>query len=163
MTYIHLGKIVNTHGIKGELRIKSTFKYKEKAFIPNNIIYLGNNYEKHIITSYRKHKEYDMITLDDINNINDVLQYKNMNVYIKDTELKLNENEYLDSNLIDLEAIIGEYTGKIKAIKNISATYQCLVIEINHKEILYPYKKELIIKIDFIRKKIYLKYIEGLI
>ena len=30
--FIYLGKIVNTHGIKGELRIISNFKYKEKAF-----------------------------------------------------------------------------------------------------------------------------------
>ena len=29
---IYLGKYVNTHGIKGEIRIKSNFKYKDKAF-----------------------------------------------------------------------------------------------------------------------------------
>ena len=29
MEYIYLGKIVNTHGIKGEIRILSDFRYKE--------------------------------------------------------------------------------------------------------------------------------------
>ena len=31
MKYINIGKIVNTHGIKGELRLLSDFKYKDKA------------------------------------------------------------------------------------------------------------------------------------
>ena len=29
--YIYIGKIVNTHGIKGELRLLSDFKYKNKS------------------------------------------------------------------------------------------------------------------------------------
>ena len=32
MKFINIGKIVNTHGIKGELRILSDFKYKDKVF-----------------------------------------------------------------------------------------------------------------------------------
>ena len=36
MKKIYVGKIVNTHGIKGELRILSDFDYKEKVFQVNN-------------------------------------------------------------------------------------------------------------------------------
>ena len=32
MKFINIGKIVNTHGIKGELRILSKFRYKDKVF-----------------------------------------------------------------------------------------------------------------------------------
>ena len=32
MDKIYIGKIVNTHGIKGEVRILSDFLYKDKAF-----------------------------------------------------------------------------------------------------------------------------------
>ena len=32
MDYIYIGKIVNTHGIKGEVRILSDFKYKDRIF-----------------------------------------------------------------------------------------------------------------------------------
>ena len=32
MKYIYVGKIVNTHGIKGELRILSDSKYKRLPF-----------------------------------------------------------------------------------------------------------------------------------
>ena len=30
---VYVGEIVNTHGIKGELRIVSDFKYKESVFV----------------------------------------------------------------------------------------------------------------------------------
>ena len=32
MEKVYLGKVTATHGIKGELKIKSNFTYKEKAF-----------------------------------------------------------------------------------------------------------------------------------
>ena len=32
MKYVLIGKIVNTHGLKGEVRILSSFKYKDKVF-----------------------------------------------------------------------------------------------------------------------------------
>ena len=41
MEYIVIGKIVNTHGIKGEVRLLSNFKYKEKVFVPKFTIYIG--------------------------------------------------------------------------------------------------------------------------
>ena len=39
---IYVGKIVNTHGIKGELRILSNFKYKNEIFKINNFLYIDN-------------------------------------------------------------------------------------------------------------------------
>ena len=41
MNYIYIGKIVNTHGLKGEIRILSDFEFKDKVFVPNMKIYIG--------------------------------------------------------------------------------------------------------------------------
>lgn len=82
MKYIYIGKVSNTHGIKGEIRILSNFLKKDLVFKKDNVLYFGNNKEKEIINTYRKHKEYDMVTLNGINNINEVLKYKGLNVYI---------------------------------------------------------------------------------
>ena len=54
MNYINVGKIVNTHGIKGELRILSKFKFKNKVFKKDMIIYIGNNKDKEVINYYNK-------------------------------------------------------------------------------------------------------------
>ena len=53
----------------------------------------------YIIKSYRVHKDYDMITLDGINSINDIPFPKNTKVYI-DRDKYLSKKDYLDSDLI---------------------------------------------------------------
>ena len=50
--YIYIGKIVNTHGIKGELRLLSDFKYKDKVFLENRKIYISEDYICETINTY---------------------------------------------------------------------------------------------------------------
>ena len=69
MDKVYIGKIVNTHGIKGEIRIISDFLYKEKAFKVGTDIYIDE--QKYLIHSYRRHKNFDMITLDGFDDINE--------------------------------------------------------------------------------------------
>ena len=45
MSYIYIGKIVNTHGIKGELRILSAISEKDKIFKTGMRFYLGKEKE----------------------------------------------------------------------------------------------------------------------
>ena len=78
MEYIYIGKIVNTHGIKGEVRILSKFKYKSRVLKKYFKVYIGPSKEEQIINSYRPHKQFDMITLEGITNINEVLKYKGL-------------------------------------------------------------------------------------
>ena len=65
MNLIYIGKLVNTHGLKGEVRIISDFKYKNDVFKVNNNVYIND--VKYTINSYRSHKMFDMVTLSDIN------------------------------------------------------------------------------------------------
>ena len=41
MELVRIGKIVNTHGIKGELRILSDFEFKDKVFKKGVKVYVG--------------------------------------------------------------------------------------------------------------------------
>ena len=50
---VYLGKIVSTHGIKGELRIISDFEYKDKAFKVGTHLIIDD--EPYLIKIYRKH------------------------------------------------------------------------------------------------------------
>ncbi|NYA65807.1 ribosome maturation factor RimM, partial [Lactobacillus salivarius] len=43
MNYYEVGKIVNTHGIKGELKIISKTDFPEDRFKPGNILYIRDN------------------------------------------------------------------------------------------------------------------------
>ena len=56
MTNICVGKIVNTFGIKGELKLASEFDMPERVFTPGNMIIINN--VNHQITNARFHKEH---------------------------------------------------------------------------------------------------------
>lgn len=161
MKYICIGKIVNTHGIKGEVRLLSDFKYKKQVFKPNFKIYIGQNKEEQIIKTYRVHKIFDMITLIGIDNINDVLKYKTKKVYINKDDLNI--DGYLNEDLIGLKVYqnkkdIGTIVDIMKNNKD-----GILVIKNETKTNLVPNLPEFIEKVDLENKKMQIKYLEGLI
>ncbi len=154
MNRIVLGKYVNTHGIKGEIRLKSNFLYKEKVFKIGNEIIIDKPY---IINSYRIHKGYDMVTLKGIHSINDIIGLKGSLVYI-DRDKYLDESEYLDSDLIGFKVYCdNKFIGNITDIRELSRNKK--LIEINNK--LIPF--ELIINVDIKNKIVNINYLEGLI
>lgn len=161
MNLIKIGKIVNTHGIKGELRLLSKFPYKDKVFIKGMIIYINKD-SKEVINSYRKHKNFDMITLEGYNNINEVLKYKGKNVYVDSNDIKLDNDKYLDEELIGLSVIYENMERGI--ITNIERYDKTVLFNIKGKtqEYLIPYNDNLIDNIDMKNKKIFIKDIKGL-
>ena len=157
MELIYIGKIVNTHGLKGEMRIISDFKYKSDVFKINNELYVNNN--KNIINSYRKHKIFDMVTLSNINTIDDALELKGTNVYINKENYTF--SGYLDEELIGLDVYYNEiYKGKITDIYKTS-TNDLFVIE-GIKRHMVPNIDNFIDKVDLKNNKIYINYIKGL-
>lgn len=72
MNYYEVGKIVNTHGIKGELKIISKTDFPEDRFKPGNILYIRDNgkINSYEIKSHRTHKQFEMITFKGLENIN---------------------------------------------------------------------------------------------
>jgi len=157
MDLINIGKIVNTHGLKGEIRIISDFKYKKDVFKTDNIVYINN--EKYIIKSYRFHKIYDMIILDSINTIEQAEELKSLNIYINRDDYKF--DGYLNEDLIGLEVYDNEiYKGKVVDIVKTVAN-DLLVIEGNKKHMV-PNIPEFIKEVDLENNKIYIEYIRGL-
>ncbi|MBQ8891941.1 MAG: 16S rRNA processing protein RimM [Bacilli bacterium] len=153
---ILIGNYVTTHGIKGEIRIKSNFKYKDKVFMVGNKIYLDN--QEFIINSYRVHKEYDMVTLDGINNINDILPLKGSLVYVEESDLNLKSDEYLDTDLIGCLVYIEDaLKGEVTDIEYLNKNK--MLLKVNNT--LVPF--ELVKKIDLEKREIILEKVDGLL
>ena len=144
---IRLGKYVNTHGIKGEIRILSDFSRKDLVFIPGFKIYIKDN--EYVIKTYRKHKEYDMVTLEGIDNINDILSLKGNFVYIKRSDIE----GFIEEDLFTYKVISDNKSYKIIDILDNKA-HKILVLENN---IMVPYVNEFIEKKDDNEKIIYMK------
>ena len=162
MTKLYIGKIVNTHGIKGELRIKDnlTTKQKEEIFkIGSNLIIDDKAYK---ITSYRVHKDYDMVIFDGFNNINEVLFLKGKKVYKSKEDINLNNEDILDSELITYKVkTTDNIDGKILDIEETGNNYKILRLLINNKELLVPYHKDFV-KVDSNKKEVLVRLLEEL-
>ncbi len=155
---IYIGKFVNTHGIKGEIRILSDVAYKKEIFQKGNKLYIGKNKTPFIIQNYRVHKNYDMITFENVTDINEMLPFKGENIYIKKEEIKV--DGYFDEEMINLDVYTDHLIGKVVEIRK---GYQDLLVVKGKKEYLIPNLPVFIQKIDIENKKIYIHNIEGLI
>ena len=160
--YIYVGKIVSTHGIKGELKILSDEDLVDKIFKVHNNLYIGDDYKKEEILTHRIHKNYNLITLkgyEDINLVNDFLKKK---VYININEIELNDKEYLLYQLLDCKIMENNkvYGNVFQVEKGKKTNY--VKVKYN-QEYLIPLIDEYIDSIDIKNKIIYTKNVDNLI
>lgn len=161
MNYILIGEIVNTHGLKGELRILSDFKFKQEVFKEDQTIYLGKRKQEMVIKSYRPHKAYDMITFKGIDSIDSAIIFKTDQVFINRDDLKI--DGYVNEDIVGLQVynddtLIGVVDSIMKSPKD-----DILVIKSKSKKHLIPFIDEFVIKVDLNKKEIRIKVIEGLL
>lgn len=155
MDKIYVGTIVSTHGIKGEIRIISKLEQslKEKVFKVGNSILINDKEYK--LRSYRRHKNYDMVLLDDFNNINDVLFLMKQKVYIDSKYIELSAKEDFELNYMEYEVITSaNQKGLVKALEETGNNYKIMRVVINNKEELVPYNEHFLKKIDSSKKQV---------
>ncbi len=160
MDKVYIGKIVDTHGIKGELRILSDFPYKEKVFVVGNSLWIDE--KEYVIKSYRVHKNYDMVSFYPFDNINDVLFLLKKDVYFLKNSLNLEAGEILDEDLITYKVVTSDgKIGKIEEIFMASETNKVLRIMLD-REVLVPMNSPMIEKIDQDNKIVIIRLIDGI-
>lgn len=159
MEYVCIGKLVNTHGIRGEVKLLSNFEYKDKAFVVGMNFYIGEDKEKVTVNSYRHHKVFDMVTFKEYNYINDVLKFKNKLVYVLKPDLALDNNSILDRDYIGMNAYYeGMLIGKVKDIIDNNG-YKLMLIGTKY----VPFNKEFISSVSVTKNELILKNVEGLL
>lgn len=160
MDKVYIGKIVSTHGIKGELRIISDFPYKDKVFKIGNKLLIDNL--EYTIKSYRVHKHFDMVTLNDYKDINEVLFLLKKKVYFDKDELYLKDDEILDEELINFEVLTT--SGKRGIIKEIflASPKNKVIRVLLDKEILIPLNSPMIKEMNRKNQQVIIELIDGM-
>lgn len=160
MKYIYIGDIVNTHGLKGEVKILSSFKFKDSVFKKDMIFYIGNKKNKEVVVTHRVHKNYNMVTFLGKDYIDDVIIYKNEPVYVSRDDLVY--EGYLDEDLISLDVYCNDkHIGKVNSILKTNA-HEILVVKNGSKHMI-PNIPEFIENVDLENKRLDIKYMKGLI
>lgn len=144
MEYIQIGRIINTHGLKGELKIESWSDFDEIRYKRGKTVYIQheNEYLPFQVRSYRVHKGFPLVVLEGLTDINLAEQYKNCIICMSaDDRHELPEGEYYADELIGLKAVdeTGRTVGTVKAIEETRGAQKNLrILMEDGKEFLLP-------------------------
>ncbi len=160
---IRLGKVVNTVGLKGELRVYPYTDYKEKFEELPYILIDNKNFP---IESVRYVKSMAVIKLSGVDNIETAEQLKEKDVFIirKDAPA-LPEDTYYVKDLIGLkvEDEEGKILGTLTEV-TLGAAQDIYMVQLDRENRMFPIPavSEFIRKIDLEKGTITVKLIEGL-
>ena len=168
MEYIQIGTIINTHGIRGELKIRSFSDFDAQRYKKGNTVYIGNAQEKQAFTvdSFRSHKGFSLVGLKDMRDINLVEPFVGMDVFVDAADrAPLKKGEYYRS---DLEGLLvtdeeGNAHGTVVDVEETLGAQNNLRIRLSSgREILMPYNKAFVRNIDLEKGEITVVWMEGL-
>ncbi len=164
MEYIQVGKIVNTHGIKGDVKVLPLTD-DVKRFEDLKNVYLGDDKLKLEIVKVGYVKANVLLEFKGYGNINDVEKFKNLDLWIdEEDKVELPKDSYFLSDILGLEVFLkdGDRLGTIVDILQPGAN-DVYVIKDEEKEYLIPALKDIIIEIDISENKMVIDPIEGML
>ena len=164
MAYVLIGKIVNTFGIKGELKVFSYTDFNDERFKIGSTIYLSEEYLPVVIQSYRIHKKMILLSFKDMQDINLVEKYKNMFIYKSSEDIKPLDDGYYFSDLKDLDVYVNDNKiGKVLQVEEgVNANNLRVLLDEDNSEHLVPFLPVFIEKVDLDNKRIDIIEMEGL-
>lgn len=158
-----VGKILNTHGLKGELKVKNLSDFDR--FYKGSKLYI--EYKREFISvEVLSVKDYDnnlLITFKDLLDINLVEKYKGSYIWInKDNLGSLDEDEFYYYELEGLEIYNedGILRGIVSEVRKVPQG-EILVVNVDGKNKFIPFRKEFIKEVT--EDKIIIHEIEGLL
>ncbi|MEH6940477.1 ribosome maturation factor RimM [Bacillus sp. JJ722] len=168
--WFNVGKIVNTHGIRGEVRVISRTDFADERYKVGNVLFLfQNNQEAPIelkIASHRKHKNFDLLTFEGYHNVNDVVGFKEGLLKVPESYLTpLDQDEYYFHEIIGckVQTVAGEELGTIREILTPGANDVWIIQAKKGKDILIPYIEDIVKEINIPNKTIIIEPMEGLL
>lgn len=164
-----VGKIVNTHGLKGELKILPNTDFAEERFAKGSKLYIfmPHEAEGHAVTvsSSRLHKNVYITKFEKYDHINDVERYKGGLLKVSEQERsELNEDEYYYSDIVGCDVVTdeGEHLGVISEILAPGANDVWVVKAERGDDILLPVIDDVVLDVEVSAKKVTVHLLEGL-
>lgn len=157
--FIEAGEIVNTHGVRGEVKILPWTDSAEflAAF---RTLYIDGRPVK--VRSSRVHKQTVLASLEGVEDVNAAMRLKGRRVFIDRTDAKLPEGGYFIQDIIGAEVVTenGESIGKLAEVMDAPASM--IYVVRGERERLIPAVPEFILKTDADAGIITVRLIEGM-
>ena len=162
--YLETGKIVGTHGIKGEVRVQPWSD--SPAFLANlKTIYTDNEGKNALkITVARPHHNIVLFKLDGVDTIEAAERYRGKVLYLDRDEVELAEGDHFIDDLIGcdvFDADTNEPLGKLTDVSETGANDVWHITKEN-KEYLIPAIPDVVIDINVLESKIIIRPLKGI-
>jgi len=169
--YLKIGKIVNTFGIRGEMKVFIYTDFPEERFKSGNKLYIGQETNptqvEVTVKSAKPYKNLYLLKFENLDNINDVEKYKNNFLWVsKDVQGELNEGEFYYHEIIGCKVLTveGEELGEIYEILDAPANDVWIVRAYESgQDLLIPYIESVVMNVNVEEKTVTIKLLEGLL
>ena len=162
MEKLKIGKIVGTHALKGELKIRSFSDFNDQRFVVGHKLYLNEIVVPFIIKTVRVHKGNYLISFEGLQDINLVEKYIGYNVYGLKEDVELDDDGYFYDDLIGCQIINNDQEiGKVESVY-FNGAHDVLTVQTANKKIAIPYVDAFIENEDIENKKIFVHLIKGM-
>ncbi len=168
MQYYNVGKIVNTHGIRGEVRVIATTDFPKERFQNGAVLYLKQSAGEPLrleVAGARQHKGMWLIKFKDYDNINDVQNFRDHELMVtEDEQQPLEEGQYYYHQIIGLtvKTLEGRELGTIKEILSPGANDVWVVERKGQSDLLLPVIDDVIKNVDLDKGEVDVELMEGL-
>ena len=168
MNYFNVGKIVNTQGLQGEMRVLSVTDFAEERFKKGNALALFDKKDQFVmnveIASHRKVKNFDVIKFKGMYHINDIEKYRDFSLKVAEEDLTdLEDGEFYYHEIIGLEVYENDVLlGTIKEILQPGANDVWVVKRKGKRDLLLPYIPPVVLGIDIEQGRVDVEIPEGL-
>ena len=159
---LEVGQVVNSYGIKGFLKIVPLVHTIEQ-FKSFKILYMQNKEELEV-EEVKFSKNLVLVKVKGIDTIEDALKFKNLYLYAKREDIKLEEGAHFIVDLIGLEVYTeeGKLLGILKEVLQPGANDVYIVENENKEQILLPVIPDVVKDINLKERKVVVKLLEGL-
>jgi len=157
--YLEAGVIVNTHGIKGEVRI---LPWVDSAEFLKSFKYLYIDEKPYELLSGRVHKNFLLAELAGVSDVNAAMILKNKVVYVDKDQAKLPKGAFFLQDLMGAAVVDESNTelGKLTDVLELPAGNVYVVS--GEREILIPAIPQFVLKTDIKAGIITVRLIDGM-
>ena len=162
MRYFEVGKIVNTHGVRGNVKAVSHSDDPDKFHKLKSVLIDGKVFE---IEFAKDNKNLVILKLKGVDDMNAAIALKNKIMMIPETDaIELGEDENYIRDLYDMEVYeeTGAFLGVICDIIFTGANDVYVVRKEGERDLLIPAIKSCILDVDVALNKMTVKLLEGL-
>ncbi len=170
MNWYNVGKVVNTHGIWGEVRVISQTDFPEERFAVGSVLglFMPKSTTPIMLTvaSHRIHKNFNLLTFENHSMLKEVEGYREGMLKVSEDKLgELDEHEFYYHEIVGCTVVTTEGTeiGVVTEILETGANDVWTVTPKEGKPHYIPYIEEVVKEIDVERKEIVIDPMEGLL